>query len=101
MQDGHLAITSLYRATYGMLLFGTPHRGLMINDIEQMLAEGENHPRHHLLQQISHKSDILVHQLADFKNLIRDRKIVSFFETQQTRQLEYVGQCQRCQPNIS
>jgi hypothetical protein len=92
MQDDHPAITSLHRATYGMLLFGTPHRGLMVNDIERMLAGQENHPRYHLLQQISNKSDILVHQLADFKNLIRDRKIVSFYETEQTRQLEYVCQ---------
>ena len=92
MQDSHPTIASLYRATYGMLLFGTPHRGLMVNDIEQMLEGQENHPRHYLLQQISNKSDILVHQLSDFKNLIRDRRIVSFYETEQTRRLEYVCQ---------
>lgn len=63
----------------------------MVNDIERMLGQ-EAHPRHHLLQQISNKSDILVHQLVDFKNLIRDRKIVSFYEIEQTRQLEYVCQ---------
>jgi hypothetical protein len=101
MQDDHPAITSLHRATYGMLLFGTPHHGLMINDIEQMLAGREDHPRHHLLQQISNKSDILVHQLADFKNLIRDRRIVSFYETEQTRRLEYVCQWIRQQHCIS
>jgi hypothetical protein len=70
MQDNHPAITSLYWATYGILLFGIPHRGLMVSDIERMLEGQENHPRHHLLQQISNKSDILVYQLADFKNLI-------------------------------
>jgi hypothetical protein len=73
-----------------MLLFGTPHRSLMVNDIERMLVHGENHGQHHLLQQILNKSDILVHQLADFKHLNQDRKIVSFYETKQTRQLEYV-----------
>jgi len=62
----------------------------VINDIQQMLAEHENHPRNVLLQQINHKSDLLISQLADFKNLIRDRKIVSFYETEQTRQLEFV-----------
>ncbi|RSL80949.1 hypothetical protein CEP52_017301, partial [Fusarium oligoseptatum] len=31
---------------------------------------------------------IILAHLADFKNLIRDRKIVSFYETGQTRQLE-------------
>jgi hypothetical protein len=36
------------------------------------------------------KSDLLAFQLADFKNLIRDRKMISFYETRQTRQLEFV-----------
>ena len=56
-----------------------------------MLAGQENHPRNALLQQIKHKSDLLISQLIDFKNLIRDRKVVSFYETEQTRQLELVG----------
>jgi len=62
----------------------------VVNDIQQMLAEHENHPRNALLQQINHKSDLLMSQLADFKNLIRDRKIVSFYETERTRRLEFV-----------
>jgi hypothetical protein len=73
-----------------MLLFGIPHKGLVINDILKMLAEEENHPRSVLLQQIREKSDLLAFQLADFKNLVRDRKIVSFYETGQTKQLEFV-----------
>ncbi|KAL5360970.1 hypothetical protein BJX96DRAFT_175795 [Aspergillus floccosus] len=87
MVGDHPAITSLYRATYGMLLFAIPHKGLVMDDIEQMLAGGRGHPREQLLRQISNKSDLLIHQLADFKNLIRDRKVVSFYETQQTRRL--------------
>jgi hypothetical protein len=55
-----------------------------------MLAGRETHPRNALLQQISHKSDLLMSQLVDFKNLIRDRRVVSFYETEQTRQLEFV-----------
>ena len=55
-----------------------------------MLAGQDNHPRNVLLQQIREKSDMLASQLADFKNLIRDRKVVSFYETGQTRQLEFV-----------
>jgi hypothetical protein len=91
MEGDHPAITSLYRAIYGILLFGIPHKGLVIDDIQQMLAGDRRHPRGQLLQQISSKSDLLIHQLADFKNLIRDRKIVSFYETKQTRQLVLVG----------
>ncbi|KAJ5917515.1 hypothetical protein N7466_011069 [Penicillium verhagenii] len=88
MEEDHPAITSLHRATYGMILFAIPHKGLVMDDIQQMLAGDRSHPREQLLQQISSKSDLLVHQLADFKNLIRDRKVVSFYETEQTRQLK-------------
>jgi hypothetical protein len=90
MEEDHPAITSLHRATHGMFLFAIPHKGLVMDDIQQMLAGDENHPREKLLQQISRQSDLLVHQLADFKNLIRDRKVVSFYETEQTRQLIWV-----------
>lgn len=69
----------------------------MVDDIRKMLAEDENHPRHTLLQQINMKSDLLTGQLVDFKNLIRDRKIVSFYETKQTRQLEFVGSATKSQ----
>ena len=87
MEEDHPAITSLHRATYGMILFAIPHKGLVMDDIQQMLVGDKRHPRERLLQQISSKSDLLIHQLADFKNLIRDRKVVSFYETEQTRQL--------------
>lgn len=90
MEEDHPAITSLHRATYGMILFAIPHKGLVMDDIQQMLAGDGRHPRGQLLQQISSKSDLLIHQLADFKNLIRDRKVVSFYETEQTRRLELV-----------
>ncbi|KAM0351803.1 hypothetical protein ACHAPU_002315 [Fusarium lateritium] len=88
-EDDHPTIATLHKATYGMLLFGTPHKGLVVDDIQRMLAGKENDPRSTLLHQIQEKSDLLAYQLADFKNLIRDRKIVSFYETQQTRRLEF------------
>ncbi|CAN9171138.1 unnamed protein product [Alternaria alternata] len=88
-EDDHPTIASLHRATYGMLLFGIPHTGLVVDDIQKMVAGQDNHPRGALLEQIRSKSDLLAFQLADFKNLIRDRKVVSFYETLQTRQLEF------------
>jgi hypothetical protein len=97
MEDDHPAITSLHRATYGMIFFGIPHKGLVVEDIRQMLARDQRHPREQLLQQISRKSDVLTHQLADFKNLIRDRKVVSLYETEQTRQLVFV--CNKSNPS--
>ncbi|KAF2185579.1 hypothetical protein K469DRAFT_687903 [Zopfia rhizophila CBS 207.26] len=76
-EDDHPTIATLHKATYGMLLFGIPHKGLVVDDIQKMLAGQDNHPRSALLQQIRSKSDLLAFQLADFKNLIRDRKIDS------------------------
>ncbi|KAK5989711.1 Ankyrin repeat domain-containing protein 6 [Cladobotryum mycophilum] len=88
-EEDHPTIASLHRATYGMLLFGIPHRGMVIDDIQKILARTDNHPRNVLLQQIRDKSDLLASQLVNFKNLIRDRKIISFYETRQTRGLEF------------
>lgn len=93
MEDDHPTIASLHKATYGMLLFGIPHRGLVVDDIEKMLAGEDRHPRRELLEQIKKKSNLLAAQLDDFKNLIRDRKVVSFYETGQTRQLQFVRCC--------
>jgi len=73
-----------------MLLFGIPHKGLVVDDIQKILAHQENNHRSALLQQIRKESDLLESQLVDFKNLIRDRKVVSFYETRATRQLQFV-----------
>jgi hypothetical protein len=89
-EDSHPTIASLYRPTYGILFFATPHKGLVVADMRRMLDGDPNHPRHTLLEEINKESDVLRYQLADFKNLIRDRRIVSFFETEQTRELEWV-----------
>ncbi|OBT63871.1 hypothetical protein VE03_06634 [Pseudogymnoascus sp. 23342-1-I1] len=88
-EDDQPTIASLYRATYGMLLFGIPHKGIIVDDIKKMVAGHDNHPRNALLEQIRSKSDLLEFQLVDFRNLIRDRKVVSFYEMGQTRQLEF------------
>ena len=71
-EDDHPTIASLHRSTYGMLLFGIPHRGLLIDDIHKMVAGQDNHPRKALLEQIRSKYDLLAFKLADFRNLIRD-----------------------------
>jgi hypothetical protein len=84
-------IASLYNATYGILFFGTPHKGLVVADIQKMIAEDDRHPRNALLKEIDEKSTLLLSQLSDFKNVIRDRKIVSFYEQSQTRGLVKVG----------
>jgi hypothetical protein len=44
LEDDHPAISSLHRATYGMILFAIPHKGLVVDNIQQMLAGSGNHP---------------------------------------------------------
>lgn len=78
-----------------MLLFGIPHKGMVVDDIAKMIADRDDHPRRALLQQINSESELLMLQLVDFKNLIRDRKIVSFYEIQQTRALTKVKKSKR------
>jgi hypothetical protein len=73
-----------------MLLFGIPHKGLLVDDIQKMMAGQDEHPRNALLEQIRSRSDLLANQLVDFKNLLRGRKVVSFSETRQTKKLEFV-----------
>ncbi|KAF2677679.1 hypothetical protein K458DRAFT_395748 [Lentithecium fluviatile CBS 122367] len=90
-EDDHPTIAALHRATYSMLLFGIPHRGLVVDDIQRMLIGHDSHPRNALLAQIRKKSNLLASQLDDFRNLVRDRKVVSFYETRQTKQLQFLG----------
>ena len=84
-------IASLYKATYGILFFGTPHKGLVVADIQKMIAEDDHHPRNTLLKEIDENSVLLLSQLSDFKNVIEERKIVSFYEQSQTRGLMKVS----------
>ena len=90
-EDGDELISSLYKATYGILFFGTPHKGLVVTDIEKMIAEDDDHPRSALLKEIEEKSSMLLSQISDFKNIIRGRKVVSFYEQSQTRGLVKVS----------
>jgi hypothetical protein len=76
--EDHSDLAALYEATYGILFFAVPHKGMVIDDIQSMITGTENRPRNNLLQQINRNSDLLTSQL------------ISFFETEQTRRLEWV-----------
>ena len=88
-EEDEQIISSLYHATYGILFFAVPHKGMMTEYMLSMLSQ-DDHPRAVLLAQINRSSQYLLSQLADFKDLIGDRKIVTFYETQQTRKLQQV-----------
>lgn len=90
IEDDNPAAASIYKATYAIFFFGTPHQGLMTDDIGTMLGNSGNHPRQLVLNEINRTSEVLASQLMDFKNRIRDRKIVTYYETEQTRKLVWV-----------
>lgn len=81
----------IFAATCGIFFFSTPHKGLPVEDIRELIFDDPQHPRHGLLDQLKQDSEPLLAQLADLKNIIHDRKIVSFYEEEQTRQLELVS----------
>ncbi|KAI1147078.1 hypothetical protein F4825DRAFT_465998 [Nemania diffusa] len=74
---------SLYTSTYGMLFFGTPHRGSPKDDVLKMVEQ--RHPnRVPALMQTAPDSGELEFQLQLFSNLVGDRQIGSFYETEPT-----------------
>jgi hypothetical protein len=72
----------------GIIFFGVPHKGLVVTDMRRMLPD--QHPRQELLDQISTKSQLLADQLANFKNIVENRRLISFYERQQTPGLKEV-----------
>jgi hypothetical protein len=81
----------MYKSTYGILFFGTPHQGSVKKALLKMIPVPD-HPRRELLNQISPDSEVLRMQLSDFKNIVGDRKVASFFETELTPEPELVSE---------
>lgn len=74
---------SVYLSTYGILFFGTPHRGSVKEFLLKMVEEPGN-PRQISLRQTEPGSDVLRMQLDDFTDIVGDRKIATFYETEMT-----------------
>ncbi|KAI9720939.1 MAG: hypothetical protein M1828_005509 [Chrysothrix sp. TS-e1954] len=90
--DGDEAKAMFYKSTYGILFFGTPHRGMYNEDLLENLSEPENYGRRSLVESVNTYKD----ELTRFKNIIRDRKIISCVEKRMTQALEMVdGKLQR------
>ena len=82
---------AFYKATCAILFFGTPHKGFSVDDIRKVIAAQPNHPRGPLLDEIEEKSSKLAYISTKFKSLVGDRKIVSFYEVEQSRTLDQVA----------
>lgn len=66
----HPVLASLHRATYGIIFFAVPQRGLDVGDMKQIMGE-EKHPRTGLLHQVDTDSKELRNQLADQRHHLR------------------------------
>ncbi|KAK0716193.1 hypothetical protein B0H67DRAFT_645841 [Lasiosphaeris hirsuta] len=81
--DNQAARHSVYKSTYGMLFFGTPHRGLREEDFLKMVEH--KHPnRIPAVLQIKPESGRLLDQLGHLKDIVGDRQIASFYELKPT-----------------
>lgn len=79
---------TVFKSVCGTIFFGTPHRGIIVDDILAMVGEGS--PRTELVKSIALGSDALKAELAKFIHCSEPMRIVSFYETTQTRKLAKV-----------
>lgn len=76
---------ALFDSTRATIFFGTPHRGLLVDDILAMA--GDDSPRASLVKSIASGSHALNTELTKFIKYSTSLRIVSFYETSQTRKL--------------
>ncbi|KAI5845839.1 hypothetical protein DFP73DRAFT_476894 [Morchella snyderi] len=79
------AVYAIHQATRGVIFYGTPHRGFLVDDILGMLNPQENSERVKLVNSINKNSDLLHSELERFVDLAMQLRIVSFYERLQTR----------------
>lgn len=79
---------ALFKSVCGTIFFGTPHRGIVVDDILAMV--GESSPRTDLVNSIALGSNALKTELAKFIHCASSIRIVSFYETMQTKKLAKV-----------
>ncbi|KAL7273909.1 hypothetical protein RUND412_003218 [Rhizina undulata] len=87
--DKHSFIGNEYltTATIGVMFFGTPHRGILMEDVRRMLQDDAENPRIGLLDEIEDELD-LGPNLRKFISLVEGFKpVVSFYERLQTAEV--------------
>jgi len=68
------------------MFFGTPHRGLDTENF-RIMQQDNHHIEAKVLDSLSRDSPHLDEKLDMFKNCLKDRKVVSFFEERSTKSL--------------
>lgn len=74
-----------------MLLFGTPHNGLVIDDL-RMMIDKDDYERGLILNQLKEGSEYLENQKEELVRIWRGfkGKVVSFYETEKTKQVTVI-----------
>ncbi|KAI5841055.1 hypothetical protein DFP73DRAFT_516555 [Morchella snyderi] len=80
------AADDIFKSTYATAFFGTPHRGLFVDDILSMAHEMEEE-RIELVQSIG-GGEVLRDELETFIGLAPGLKILSFYEQMKTKRLK-------------
>jgi len=92
----------IFDAVRGIFFFGTPHQGLNIDDLREIVtiqAEKDNYELGQLLEQLNNDSEFLINQKEACMSMW-DRftgKIYSFYETEKTETVVNVGYLGSCQ----
>ncbi|KAL7270251.1 hypothetical protein RUND412_007046 [Rhizina undulata] len=80
------ATEDLVTATCAVMFFGTPRRGILLEDVRKMLEEESRHPRVGLLDEIENALN-LEPDLNEFIKLAQGFKVVSFYERLRTAEI--------------
>ncbi|KAL7271956.1 hypothetical protein RUND412_005262 [Rhizina undulata] len=92
--DSFTGNSYLVAATCAVIFFGTPHRGISMEDVRKMLADYDvRNPRLDLLDEIKDELALEPH-LEGFLKLAEGFKVVSFYERLQTAEVAKVGESQ-------
>lgn len=82
----------LIKAIYGIFFFGTPHKGMVVeNLLEAMEATGVSQERIELVKSIESNCETLKEEVRRFINLCSNIKICTFTETEQTAKVVVVS----------
>jgi hypothetical protein len=90
MSEGDEADRANFRATCGLMAFGTPNRGM---DIRSLIAMVGDQPNRYLVETLRPGSEVLHSLQENFHRVFcfRDSKVFSFFELQESPTAEKVG----------
>lgn len=97
MAEGDLKDRDLLRATFGLLFFGVPSRGM---EIKSLMAMVRGQPNASFVSILDRNSELLANQHRTFCKAFgfSDSIIISFFETEASRTAEHVSLSQTSMP---